>query len=328
MYLFLSSFSAAAWISVYLRGVFSVLRRGSAQCICILVLVSLAELQLPQWILSLSTFFCRYSCDFSFALLFRRSFFVFVFYKLSYFTVYTLRLRLILESKHFRTLYTRSSISNRFHITLQTHTYMHTYIRPPDVSFNLSFSNFHLFFLLLLFFFLATLRFLAKQFSHANFKWNRIQLLLSRRGARDRKVEARKRTKMWPGEDAADVELALRELWNSFRYWTSDWAIKAEQVSERALSGESASLHNENSTQFQSLPVFTVLSHSLSLSAPLRSQLIWDLCERRSVRTVWLISSLSHISFSFSICVEKFIHALLLFECACCLLPTSCCLCL
>lgn len=89
-----------------------------------------------------------------------------------------------------------------------------------------------------------------------------------------------------------------------------------------------AQVYNEKSTQRQSLPVFTLLpryhspalSLTLCLCVALCSQLIWDLCERRSARTVWLISSLSSISFSFSICVEKFIHALLLCECACCLM--------
>lgn len=157
--------------------------------------VSLFELQLPRWILlgrcqsisltPLSIYLSLqvYSCDFSyfsFALLFRIRF-------SSYFTIYTLRL--LVNSRHFRYIVFDFNAFYAFHIT-------HT-------SFNLSFSIFHLFFLL----FFCNFALLAKQFSHANFKWNRIQLLLllllSRRGARDRKVEATKnddcRWRNWRG---------------------------------------------------------------------------------------------------------------------------------
>lgn len=151
MYLFHSSLSAAAWISVW----------GSARClrcmgICAMYIrlylylcVSLLELQLPRWILlgrcqsisltpllSIYLSLQVYSCDFSsfsFALLFRIR-------CSSYYTIYTLRL--LVNSRHFR--YIVFDFSNAFYAFHITHT-----------SFNLSFSIFYLFF----FFFFATLRF-------------------------------------------------------------------------------------------------------------------------------------------------------------------------
>lgn len=252
-------------------------------------------------------FFCRYSCDFSsfsFALLFRIRF-------SSYFTIYTLRL--LVNSRHFR--YIVFDFSNAFYIPHST-----SHIRPPQTCRLIFYFQFFIFISFSSFF--CNFALLAKQFSHANFKWNRIQLLLlllSRRGARDRKVEATENDdddRRW----RTGKELTLRELWTTFRYWT--WA-----QNEQSRTSVRAQLYNETLQRQSSLPVFIVLALALScvlslapLSTDMRS--LWAALHALSALLSGLISSLSRISFSFSICVEKFIHALLC-ECEC-----DCCLCL
>lgn len=208
-----------------------------------------------------------------------------------------------------------------------THTCIHTYAcQTCRLIFHFQFFIF--FFIVASLLFFSNFALLAKQFSHANFKWNRIQLLLSRRGARDRKVEATEnenvaeRGRSWRG---ACVARALKcvSILNVRLSEQSRTSVRARAQRRERKSPQWKLYTTSIFTGFYSA-LALALPLSLSLSAPFRSQLIWDLCERRSARTVWLISSLSRISFSFSICVEKFIHALLLFECACCRLAAAC----
>lgn len=124
----------------------------------------------------------------------------------------------------------------------------------------------------------------------------------------------RRRTTMTMTQLARSLRCASFEL--RFDTERRPRASKAEQVSER----------NSTTKLYNVTVVFTGFLSALALAlscalSPLSTdrRSLWAALHAPSALLSGLISSLSRISFSFSICVEKFIHALLLFECDCCL---------
>lgn len=130
--------------------------------------------------------------------------------------------------------------------------------------------------------------------------------------------ERRRRLPMTMTQLARSLRCASFEL--RFDTERGPRASKAEQVSERNSTTKLYNVSRLYRFSKCSLSRSLVLSLALCLS-PLSTDMrsLWAALHAPSALLSGLISSLSRISFSFSICVEKFIHALLLFECDCCL---------
>lgn len=125
----------------------------------------------------------------------------------------------------------------------------------------------------------------------------------------------RRRTTMTMTQLARSLRCASFEL--RFDTERGPRASKAEQVSER---NSTTKLYNVSRLyRFSKCSRSLMLSLSLSpLSTDRRS--LWAALHAPSALLSGLISSLSRISFSFSICVEKFIHC-------CCSSATAACVC-